>query len=54
MARPPLVNRSVVKSARVLVRVRRDELAQWKAKAVRLGVSVSAWLRMLADRDARM
>lgn len=38
----------------VHVRVRSDQARKWKAKADRLGITVSKWLRALADRDARM
>ena len=54
MTRTPEDDRGRVRDVVVRLRVREQERKRWKAKADRLGISVSEWLRALANRDARM
>jgi antitoxin component of RelBE/YafQ-DinJ toxin-antitoxin module len=54
MVRPLKKDRTMVRTELIAMRVRIDQRRQWEAKAKRLGLTMSKWLRMLADRDARM
>ena len=54
MSRPPTSDRERIRDAVVRLRVSRDQRRRYESRAKRLGVSVSQWLRSLADRDSRM
>ena len=54
MSRPPEKDRALVRGEMVAVRVCSQQRKRWEAKAQSLGMTLSAWLRMVADRDSRM
>ena len=53
MARPREVDRDVVRTVVVRMRVRPRQRRAWEAKARQHGLSLSEWLRAVADRAAR-
>jgi hypothetical protein len=54
MSRPPEKDREIVRTVYVKVRLRPRQRKRWEAKARALSMTLSDWLRMVADRDARM
>ena len=54
MNRPEISERGKVRDKWVHIRVTKDQSRRYEARAKRLGVSVSVWLRSLADRDSRL
>jgi hypothetical protein len=54
MARPREQDRSRVRDKLVHVRATKNQLQAWKEEAKRMGLTLSQWLRMVGDRDARM
>lgn len=54
MSRPRTVDRTIVRTKQVNLRLTKAQYDRWKAKADRLGIPISRWLRSLGDRDARM
>ena len=54
MSRPPEKDRDVVRTVRLELRLRPRQRQRWEAKARTLGMTLSDWLRMVGDRDARM
>ena len=44
----------MVRETAVVVRVRPHQRSRWVAKAKARGMTLSQWLRDVADRDARM
>ena len=54
MNRPAHPDRAKIRDRWVKVRITREQARRYEGRAAKLGVSVSQWLRSLADRDARM
>jgi hypothetical protein len=53
MARPREADRSLVRDVVVRLMVRREQRKRWQVAADRHGMTLSAWLRYVADRAAR-
>ena len=54
MAREPEKDRAFVRTKRVELRLRAPQHKRWTDKAIKQGMSLSEYIRMVVDRDARM
>ena len=52
--RPCTIDRAIVRTKRMEIRVREDQRRRWQQAARKAGLSLSAWMRATLDRNARM
>jgi antitoxin component of RelBE/YafQ-DinJ toxin-antitoxin module len=53
MARPPLTDRTQVRSSSIKVRMSTNQREKWAKAAASNGLTLSRWARMALDRAAR-